>query len=159
MRAHLLGWALVALQALLLATVVLLPPAEDWPTPGWVDTAGLACVVVGLAVAAAAALRLGSALTPTPVPTRAGELRTAGPYGLVRHPIYTGLLVAVAGVTLRSGSVATLAVALATLVFFHLKARWEETHLAERYPGYRDYARATPRFVPRWRRPQRDRGS
>lgn len=35
-------------------------------------------------------------------------------------------------------------------VLFMAKARWEEARLRERYPGYADYARRTPRFVPGW---------
>ncbi|MEM8904750.1 MAG: isoprenylcysteine carboxylmethyltransferase family protein [Actinomycetota bacterium] len=143
------GWAFVAVQAALLVTLVALPGGDDWSTSGATGTVGDVVVVVGFVLMAVGALGLGRSLTPTPVPVDGGELRTSGPYRFVRHPIYTAVLLVVAGLTLRSGSWPTVAVAMATLVFFHVKAAWEERRLAERYPGYDAYARSTPRFVPR----------
>jgi len=96
-----------------------------------------------------AALRLGAALTPTPVPTERGTLITGGLYTFVRHPIYTGVLIIVVGLVIRSGSLLTLLVGVATVWFFNAKAAWEEARLAERYPDYPAYAAVTPRFVPR----------
>lgn len=150
---QLLGWTFVAVQAVLLVLLVVLPSGDDWPRPGWLRTTGTAVVVIGLAAIVVASLRLGAALTPTPVPSGRGSLTTNGAYRFVRHPIYTGVLTIVVGLVVPSGSAVTLAIGLATIAFFNVKARWEEDRLAETYPDYRDYARATPRFVPRpWRR-------
>ncbi len=149
------GWAFVAAQAVLLITLVALPGRDDWSVPGWLQAIGLVLVVGGMALVVVAALGLGPALTPTPVPTEQGALTTAGLYGLVRHPIYSGVLLAVLGVTVRSGSLVTLVVAGATVAFFRIKAGWEEQRLADHYPDYPDYAARTPRFVPRPRRPDR----
>jgi len=149
MSRSLTGWSFVAAQAVLLCAVVLLPERNDWPTPGWVSVVGFAVLVGGLGLVGFAALGLGSALTPTPVPRESGQLMTEGLYSYVRHPIYTGVLLAVIGVTLRSGSWITLAVAAVTFVFFNSKAAWEEARLTERYADYPGYAASTPRFVPR----------
>lgn len=147
-----IGWVFVAVQAVLLVVLVALPGDDDWSTDGAVGSLADVLVVVGFALLGLAALVLGRSLTPTPVPVDGGELRTTGPYRFVRHPIYTGVLVIVVGLTLRSGSWPTLAVAVATVVFFHVKASWEERRLAERYPDYLAFAARTPRFVPRpWR--------
>lgn len=143
------GWLFVAAQAVLLITLVALPADDAWSTPGWLQAIGLVAVVGGVALVAIAALRLGPALTPTPVPTEAGALTTDGLYRFVRHPIYSGVLAAVIGVTIRSGSIPVLVVAVVTVGFFHLKARWEEERLTERYPDYPAYASVTPRFLPR----------
>jgi protein-S-isoprenylcysteine O-methyltransferase Ste14 len=105
-------------------------------------------VFVGLVVIVVASLGLGTGLTPTPVPSLRGHLETGGLYRFVRHPIYTGVLAIVAGLTVRSGSYVTLAVAVATVFFFNRKAAWEEARLRERYDGYAEYAARTPRFVP-----------
>jgi len=87
------------------------------------------------------------------VPRDGGQLRTDGPYAHVRHPIYTGVLLIVVGITVRSGSGLVLALAAVTVAFFHGKARFEEGLLAERYPEYPCYAARTPRFLPApWRR-------
>jgi len=148
-----IGWLLVAGQIILIVALLLLPAGELWPTPTWLEWTGLAIGGLGGLWAIAAGLRLGDRLTPTPVPRAGGELRTDGPYAHVRHPIYTGVLLIVVGITLRSGSALVLALAALTVTFFHGKARFEEGLLAERYPEYRCYAARTPRFLPTpWRR-------
>jgi protein-S-isoprenylcysteine O-methyltransferase Ste14 len=87
------------------------------------------------------------------VPSASGHLTTDGLYRNVRHPIYSGVLLVTVGLVLRSGSVAGVAVGVALVVFFVVKARWEETRLNRRYPEYAAYAARTTRFVPApWRR-------
>lgn len=143
-----MGWAFVAGQVVLLVALVLLPGRDDWPTPSWLWMVGQVLVLAGFVLMIVASLRLGRGLTATPVPNARGQLITGGLYRYVRHPIYTGVLLVVVGLTLRSGSFVTLAVAVVTVVFFDRKARWEEARLRERYPGYADYAAHTRRFVP-----------
>ena len=109
----------------------------------------MCCFSPGLGLIATSALGLGSALTPTPIPTRRGHLRTSGLYRLVRHPIYTGVLLTVTGITLRSGNWVHVVIAVATYVYFDRKAAWEEQRLQETYPGYRSYASRTGKFIPR----------
>ena len=75
-----------------------------------------------------------------------------GPYGLVRHPIYTGLLVALYATALDRGSVLAIAGAAVLTLAFAIKARLEERFLgaelgAETYGGYR---RRVPMLVPFW---------
>lgn len=147
-----LGRGLVVLQAVLLGTLLVLPSGDAWPTPTWLDWLAGSIVAGGLIVAGLSALRLGPALTPTPLPKDGSILSTAGEYRYVRHPIYSGVLLVVLGVTVRSGNGVTAAVALATVAFFQLKARWEEQLLRRRFPDYEAYSRTTPRFVPRPRR-------
>lgn len=146
------GWLLVIVQFALLAVLVVLPGRSDWPTPSWLEAVAYAIAAVGLILAAVAALRLGSSLTPSPIPRRGGSLVVTGLYGWVRHPIYSGALLFVVGVTLRSGSWAVAAVGVILVVFFAAKARLEERHLVAVHPGYGEYAKVTPRFVPRLRR-------
>ncbi len=148
MNRHVTGWLFVAMQGVLLVALILLPGRDDWPTPGWLTSFGYALILGGLAIIVIASLRLGSSLTPTPVPTSRGQLTTSGFYRYVRHPIYTGVLAIVTGMTIRSGSLIGLAIGVAAFVFFNSKAEWEEARLAERYPGYEAYASTTPRFVP-----------
>jgi protein-S-isoprenylcysteine O-methyltransferase Ste14 len=91
-------------------------------------------------------------LTATPVPTERATLRTSGPYRWVRHPIYTGVLLIVAAMAVRSGSVFGLTLGALTIAFFHVKASWEEQRLTKRFDAYADYAAVTPRFIPSPRR-------
>lgn len=143
------GWLLVGVQALLIVAVVLTPQGSSWPTPPSVVRTGWAISSVGAAWAIWAAFGLGDRLTPTPVPRDGGELRTDGPYAQVRHPIYSGVLLILVGIALRTGHALGLVLVVVTVAFFHAKAAFEERLLAERFPGYPDYAAITPRFVPR----------
>jgi protein-S-isoprenylcysteine O-methyltransferase Ste14 len=158
MRRRLAGWLIVGVQTVLIVAVVLTPRGSSWPTPSWVVGTGWAMSGVGAAWAVWAAFRLGDRLTPTPVPRGGGELRTYGPYAHVRHPIYSGVLLIVIGMALRTGNAVGLGLAVATIGFFQAKATFEERLLTERFPDYRAYADVTPRFVPRpWRATRLDR--
>ncbi len=145
------GWVFVAVQAgLLIALVASSAVArDDWPTPPVVRALSALCTLGGLVVMAVAALQLGRALTPTPVPNDRGALRTSGLYGVVRHPIYSGLLLVVIGLAIRSESWISATIAIATIGFFQTKAAWEERRLARHYADYDEYAARTGRFLPR----------
>ena len=143
-----IGWTFVGVQVVLLVGLVLLPGGDDYDVPGWLRVLADALLVVGIAVGVVAAVALGRSLTATPVPNDGGSLRTDGLYGHVRHPIYTGVILIVVAIALRSGSLAVVALAAVTIGFFVVKTRWEEQRLAERYPGYEAYAATTPRFFP-----------
>lgn len=145
------GWAFVAVQIGLLVALLLVPAADDWPTPPWVQALASVLTLGGMIVVVVSAFRLGRALTATPVPNGAARLHTDGLHRWVRHPMYSGLLVLVVGVVLRSGNLVALVIGAITAVFFHRKAVWEEQRLHERFPEYAAYAAATPRFVPRAR--------
>jgi len=145
-----IGWSLVLVQVVLLLTLILLPGRDDWTISETVRLVANIFFYGGLVIIAVAFFGLGTALTATPVPKDGSSLKTGGLYRLVRHPIYTGVLAVVIGMTLGSGSYITLAVGLTTIVFFNLKARWEELQLVDRFgPEYSDYMSRTPRFVPR----------
>jgi protein-S-isoprenylcysteine O-methyltransferase Ste14 len=143
------GHLFVAAQVLLLGAMVLPVRGAHWTTPGWLEVAGLVAAVQGIAICLLSGKRLAGSLTANPVPVAHGELETHGPYARVRHPIYSGLLLLVLGIALRSGNALTVLLAALILTFFHAKAAWEERLLAQRYPEYSAYAARTPRFVPR----------
>lgn len=76
------------------------------------------------------------------------ELVTSGPYRLVRHPIYSGILVAGAGTAVALSWTWIVAVALAA-VYFVYSATVEERYLTERFPdAYPAYRRSTKMLVP-----------
>lgn len=143
-----IGWGFVGLQVVLLLAVIFGPAGDDWGQPSWFRVITLIVRVLGFAVLVAGALGLGSSLTPTPVPIEAGSLKTGGLYGLMRHPIYTGVMLIVIGSVMGSSSFVRLVLGVATVVFFNVKARWEERKLIEHYPEYPAYAAVVPRFIP-----------
>ena len=144
--------ALVGAQFALLALIALLPARSDWPVPAGLMAMSVAGAVLGLTVMVLGATALGRGLTALPLPNAQAQLRTGGLYRWVRHPIYSGLLLTAASIAASSGSVPR-AVAFALLVtLLTIKARWEEARLQRRFEGYAEYARRTPRFLPRRRR-------
>ena len=143
---------LVAGQFVLIGILVLLPGRHDWPVPAPLKVACSIATVVGLAVMVIGATGLGRGLTATPLPNANAKLRTGGLYRYARHPIYSGLLLTMASITVASGSVFRLLTLGVLVLLLTVKARWEETRLMQRFEGYADYAARTPRFVPRLRR-------
>lgn len=125
------------------------PGRPRWPLPPVVSLGASAAVAVGAALAVASGSRLGADLTPRVDPPAGAGLRTDGPYGLVRHPLYCGLLAAATGVAVLRRRPEPL-VALGVLSgVLHLKAGAEERRLEARFgAAYRDYAARTPRLVP-----------
>jgi protein-S-isoprenylcysteine O-methyltransferase Ste14 len=76
------------------------------------------------------------------------ELATGGPCHLVRHPIYSGILVAGVGAAVALSWLWLTAVALAG-VYFVYSATVEEHYLTGQFPGtYRGYKRSTKILVP-----------
>ena len=143
------GWALVGAQFGLLVALVILPAGDLWPRGAITSVLGGVLVATGAAVAVLAGLRLGPNLTPTPLPKEDGELVTAGFYQYVRHPIYTGVLLAAAGVLVFQASIAHIVGFVLVWGVLTLKALGEEKMLAEKYEGYASYATRTGRFLPR----------
>lgn len=72
-----------------------------------------------------------------------------GPYALVRHPVITSFFGIAAGLFLINPALTSLAALLYTIWDFVHAAKDEEDLLAKTLPGYADYARRTPRFLPR----------
>jgi protein-S-isoprenylcysteine O-methyltransferase Ste14 len=143
------GWVLaqaVAIMAIVVAGIV--GPAWPATTVALLVVIGVALAAAGLVLLGAGIVALGSALTPCPRPLERASLREDGVYRLVRHPIYGGLFLLGLGWALMSSPVALVPTA-ALAVVFELKARVEESMLAERFPDYPAYrSRVRWWFVP-----------
>jgi len=72
-----------------------------------------------------------------------------GPYKLMRHPVITSFFGIATGLFLINPALTTLAALTYTIWDFTRAAKQEEDLLAKTLPGYADYARRTPRFLPR----------
>ena len=143
------GGLWVLAQAVLMAAVVALALLFQRTLPPSVPKiCGAALLVLGGLCGLAGAVALGSGLTPLPRPAKKSKLVRHGIYGLMRHPLYTSVLLASLGWALIWGSGPALLAALALGPFFEAKARREERWLRERFPEYAGYARRVRRFLP-----------
>jgi protein-S-isoprenylcysteine O-methyltransferase Ste14 len=143
------GWVVIQFVLLgLLALAGTAGPAWRDPWLGAGRLAGAVLVGAGLVVAVLGLVGLRDSLAAVPRPVEGGRLVESGIYGLVRHPIYAGILSAAAGWGLVSASPAALFVALGLGVFFDAKARREEAWLLAAYPAYATYRRRVRKLVP-----------
>lgn len=144
---------LVILQLVLLAALVLEPLGGWWPRNTPVLIAAATLIITGFVIAVWGVIGLGSALTASPIPKEHAPLVTHGLYGLVRNPIYTGLMFIGAGLVVFGASWWHVATWGALLVLLSAKARWEERMLGAAHPDFATYAARVGRFLPgigRW---------
>jgi protein-S-isoprenylcysteine O-methyltransferase Ste14 len=109
---------------------------------------GIPIMGIGAAISIWGVRSLGKNLTPGTEPLPHSELVTIGAYAHLRHPIYAGVVLLLAGYTLLwSNWTLALALGFAALQFFQAKARREEAWLMERFPGYPAYRLRVRRMV------------
>lgn len=149
------GRLLVAGQFLLIALIIFAPGRRLWSEITWLTFLGVVFIAVGFVVLARAFLDLGSALTANPVPKVGAPLQINGIYTHVRHPIYTGVLLAGLGASICRASTMSFLFLLALAILLNFKARWEESFLRSKHEGYLSYMEQVPRFLPR-PRPNRE---
>lgn len=120
------------------------------PLDSRIGVLGIVVTALGVALAIWARLHLGENWSAT-VTVKAGhELIESGPYRTVRHPIYTGMLVATAGSVLALGQARGLLALVIIGVGFYFKARKEERYmLSEFAEKYQAYARRTGMLLPK----------
>lgn len=139
------GTVLIFAQPALLASI----EKPLYPQIGWVGWAGAALTLAGLGYSWWARIHLGRLWSGTVTLKEDHSIVQTGPYRLTRHPIYTGLLLALTATTiLRDTGAAFLGFAL-LLVGLVLKLRQEERLLAEHFGhAYREYQTRVPALVP-----------
>jgi len=87
-------------------------------------------------------------LTVLPSVKAGGQLCTSGPYRLIRHPMYTAVLLLLFALLLNNYSTTRLIVFLIVLVDLIVKMNVEEKILTAHYEGYKDYMIGTKRIIP-----------
>jgi protein-S-isoprenylcysteine O-methyltransferase Ste14 len=117
-------------------------------TDPWRAGIGLVFFAVGLGFAIWARMHIGRNWGPPMTQKVEPELVTSGPYRLVRHPIYSGILAAGLGTAVALSWWWLIAVALAG-VYILYSAQIEERYLTDQFPDdYPDYKRSTKMLVP-----------
>jgi protein-S-isoprenylcysteine O-methyltransferase Ste14 len=139
--------ALVIVVAILLARVGVFR-GHSLNTDLWLGGLGLALFALGLGFACWARLHIGRNWGTPMTQKDEPELVTSGPYHLVRHPIYSGILVAGVGTAVALSWLWLIAVALAGAYFLY-SATVEERYLITQFPDtYPAYKRSTKMLVP-----------
>jgi len=149
-KAYRLAYSLLALilTMLWLGFVFLLPDAPLYDIEGgakWLmiglQLAGLAMVVMSLrAIDTAAFLGLGEAADGP------DAFVEAGIYRYMRHPMYTGVMLAL--FASPSQTVNSLNLFAAIALYFMIGARFEEQRMLAAHPSYADYMKRVPAFIP-----------
>jgi protein-S-isoprenylcysteine O-methyltransferase Ste14 len=120
------------------------------PNGSVAEWTGVLLTGAGVAIAIWARWHLGANWSGVVTLKEGHELIRTGPYRAIRHPIYTGILLALLGSAVAIGEVRGLiAVAIAWLSFY-LKARREESFLAQEFgPRFTEHLQRTGMFLPR----------
>jgi len=114
----------------------------------WLEVIGLAVFLLGLALAVWARVYLGRNWGMPMTQKVDPELVTTGPYRRVRHPIYSGIILAMIG-TAIAVSLYWLVAVVVLGGYFIYSATVEERYLAERFPdSYSEYKASTKMLIP-----------
>ena len=87
-------------------------------------------------------------LSASPKPNSSAKLVTCGVYAYIRHPIYSTFIQMSFGIAFLIGNLGSFAVAIASVIFYYFKSRYEENLLMQMYPDYNSYKRRTGMFMP-----------
>lgn len=153
-RSALVSPWLIGTAAVLMLTQLV--PARAWRLitvdARWLVVTGVTLLVVSTAFTLWARAALGTMWTSGAVVKHDHVLRTNGPYGITRHPIYTGLLGMLAGTALIDGLGRWVAFFMLGALLVGLKIRAEERLLWRTLgAAHAEYRRRVPLLIPRLR--------
>ena len=159
-RRETLGSRLLHVLPLLLAVWLLwsnrvpgsLLDARLYPWAPWEFLLAALVTALGLLFTVWARVHIGSNWSGVVTIKQGHDLIDTGPYALVRHPIYTGLLVAFLGSALARGEWRGLVAVLIAWAALWRKLRLEELWMTERFgEKYLAYRERVPALVPFWK--------
>jgi protein-S-isoprenylcysteine O-methyltransferase Ste14 len=120
------------------------------PHKEMVAAIGLAVEAIGIALAAWARYCLGANWSGAVTLKEGHELISAGPYKRIRHPIYTGLALGLAGTAIFIGEWRAVVAFAVIFIAHYIKARKEESFLAREFgPAFEAHRAHTGMFLPK----------
>jgi protein-S-isoprenylcysteine O-methyltransferase Ste14 len=145
--------ALIALIAIVLFVTTRIPLRwlylQPWPAGLWPFWLGATVMVAGLLFAVWARGYLGRNWSHAVTIKQSHELITTGPYAVVRHPIYTGILAGILGTAIALSQVRGFIAFILFFLMFWLKLRMEEQWMRSQFgEKYAAYAHQTAALVP-----------
>ncbi len=144
-----------AIVAVLVLQPVLLPglsfkTTQPWGL--WMQIAGVIVILVSLALHYWSRVHLQHYYAERVEVQPDHQVIRTGPYALMLHPVITSFFGIATGLFLINPALTTIFALVYTIWDFSRAARQEEELLSQTLPGYAEYARQTPRFLPRlWR--------
>jgi len=110
---------------------------------------GLALTVMGLGFALWARFTIGRNWSALITVQKDHQVVQRGPYAIVRHPIYSGFIVATVGAAIARGDVAALVATTLVVFCWAYKARLEESFMIEKFGAeYEKYRRDVKGLIP-----------
>ena len=123
-----------------------------FPRSESLDISAIVITIAGMLFAAWARIYLGRNWSSAPMLREHHELIRSGPYRLVRHPIYTGILLAMVGTFLANGKVRGALAVMLVWLGWTIKSRMEEEFMVQSFGDrYEQYRRTTGALVPKLR--------
>jgi protein-S-isoprenylcysteine O-methyltransferase Ste14 len=105
--------------------------------------------MIGLSFAIWARLCIGTNWSPLIHVKHQHELMHSGPYGIVRHPIYAGLMLATLGTAIAYGQLSGFVGFFLVVVAWGYKAKLEESAMLEQFGNqYEQYRQNVKRLIP-----------
>lgn len=151
------GWAWdYTLLTLAASALVVLQPWL-WPRlglsthAGWglaIQILGLACIALSFSLHIWARRHLQKFYAERVEIQPDHQVIQSGPYALMRHPLITSFFLLAGGLFLLNPALTTLLGLFYTIHDFTRAARQEEELLSKNLPGYTDYMKRVPRFIP-----------
>jgi protein-S-isoprenylcysteine O-methyltransferase Ste14 len=122
------------------------------PHDRWIADLGIALTAAGLLFAIWARAYLGRNWSGTVTVKVGHQLIRSGPYRWVRHPIYSGMILALIGTAINRGQLRGFIAVVLLWVGFTMKSRIEECNMTATFDQqYEEYRRTTGGLVPRLR--------
>jgi protein-S-isoprenylcysteine O-methyltransferase Ste14 len=120
------------------------------PMPMWVRIAAVGLMATACGLLVWTFRSLGSNLTDTVVTRQEHTMVAHGPYGWIRHPLYTTVALMTAAISLIAANWFLLITGIAVFSLLVVRTRVEEANLVARFGNrYRTYMERTGRFLPR----------
>jgi len=128
------------------ACLALLAIVTSWPALEWWVIVLLAISGI-LAFWAMAVMRIGN-FNVVPDPVAGGNMVSRGPYKLIRHPMYTSIIIFAMALLAGQFDYIKLCVSLVLITDLIVKMKFEETLLYNHYADYKEYMKTTKRVIP-----------
>ncbi len=139
----------VSLQLLLFFAFLLDVNLVSFEIPSFLNFILVLIGIIGLGLIIIAFFQLNKNLSPFPTPKEYARLLTNGVFKLIRHPIYTGILLIFFSIAVFQGSGYRLLISFLLLILFHFKTLYEEKKLSEKFPEYEIYKKNSGKFLPK----------